>query len=88
MQSRLIRSTTNIGLLVLVNLLWSTQFISFKLVSKEMGPITVSFPCISLRCPSCLRSSSRSDGRETRRTGRFPAPIAHFGVGKTWGASW
>ena len=49
MQSRLIRSTTNIGLLVLVNLLWSTQFISFKLVSKEMGPITVSFSHVSHR---------------------------------------
>jgi drug/metabolite transporter (DMT)-like permease len=43
MQSHLARSAINIGLLLLVNLCWSTQFVAFRMVADEMGPITISF---------------------------------------------
>jgi drug/metabolite transporter (DMT)-like permease len=54
MQSRLVRSLVSIGLLVLVNLLWSTQFIAYKFVAKDMGPITVSFLMYVIATPLVL----------------------------------
>jgi drug/metabolite transporter (DMT)-like permease len=44
----------NIGLLVLVNLLWSTQFVAFKLVAQDVGPITVSFLVFLIATPLIL----------------------------------
>jgi drug/metabolite transporter (DMT)-like permease len=44
----------NIGLLVLVNILWATQWTAYKLVGDEMGPITVNFFAFLIATPISL----------------------------------
>lgn len=54
MQSRLVRSSMNIGLLVLVNMMWATQWTAYKLVGDAMGPIAVNFFVFLIATPLVL----------------------------------
>jgi drug/metabolite transporter (DMT)-like permease len=54
MQSRLIRSSVNIGLLILVNLCWSMQWTAYKLVGGDLGPVTVTFLTFVIATPIML----------------------------------
>lgn len=51
MQSCLVRSSVNIGLLVLVNICWASQWTAYKLVGEDLGPITVNFLVFLIATP-------------------------------------
>ena len=69
MQSRLVRSCVNIGLLVLVNLLWSTSSTAFKLV-EQMQPIAVGFLMYLIAMPIILPVYAME-----RRSGKAAKPL-------------
>jgi drug/metabolite transporter (DMT)-like permease len=54
MRLQLLRSSTNIALLVLVNIFWAMQWTAFKLVGGDVGPISVSFFVFSIAAPVML----------------------------------
>jgi len=60
------RSLTDISLLILVNAIWGAQFTAYKLVSNDIGPVTVSawiFLIASLiLIPFVLRDRRRNSG--------------------------
>ena len=70
MSSRLVRSSVNIGLMVLVNLCWSTQFVAYKLLAKDIGPITVAFLVFLIATPLILPFylAERWSGNGVRRS--------------------
>ena len=78
MQSRLIRSAVNIGLLVLVNLCWGMQFTAYKLVGGDIGPITTSLLIYLIAVPAVflLYLGERWKGRGASRS--IPAEERSF----------
>lgn len=92
MPTRLVRSSTSIGLLVLVNLFWGTQFTAYRLVSDQIGPITVTFLTFLIATPLLLplylaeywskRASCRTGSSEKRslRRGNNLIPLLVVGV--------
>jgi drug/metabolite transporter (DMT)-like permease len=54
LSSHLIRSSVNIGLLIVVNIFWAMQWTAYKLVGGDLGPITVSFLTFFIATPIML----------------------------------
>src|SRR5713101_7923695 len=89
------------GLLIVCNLIWSSQFVMVKLVQEQMGPVFATFFPMTLATiflVPIVRREQRADRREG--TGRLPARdilefilIGVFGqvvaqLFITWGVRW